>query len=120
RQEGDDIRTKAVLAALVAALLFAGGSVFWGWLELRADTARYAPRRPPAVRPAPAGPPAISGVLQTLAGADSSAAGLVASKRERLESWGWVDRSRGIVYMPIDAAMRALVEQPAPQPGGRP
>lgn len=26
--------------------------------------------------------------------------------RRRLEAWGWVDRERGIVHMPIEAAMR--------------
>lgn len=26
--------------------------------------------------------------------------------RRRLEEWGWVDRERGIVHMPIEAAMR--------------
>lgn len=116
RQESDAIRTKPVLAALIGALLFAGGSVFWGWLELRADVARHAPRRPPAVRPAPVGPAAVGGVLQTLIGVDSSTAAAAAGQRERLESWGWVDPEQGIVRIPIDAAMRALVEAAGRQP----
>jgi len=116
RQESDVIRTKPVLAALIGALLLAGGSVFWGWLQLRADVARRAPRRPPAVRPAPVGPSAVGGVLQTLIGVDSSTAAAAADQRERLESWGWVDQERGIVRIPIEAAMRALVEGAGRQP----
>jgi hypothetical protein len=32
---------------------------------------------------------------------------------ERLESWGWVDRKRGIVHMPIEKAMDAVVAEHA-------
>jgi len=116
RQENDVVRTKPVLAALVGALLLAGGSVLWGWLQLRADVARRAARRPPAVRPAPVGQAAVGGVLQTLIGVDSSAETTAAGQRERLASWGWVDRERGIVRIPIEAAMRALVEDAGRQP----
>ncbi len=37
-------------------------------------------------------------------------------RRERLErlgSWGWVDRKRGIVHMPIEKAMDAVVAEHA-------
>ncbi|HEX7089450.1 MAG TPA: hypothetical protein VF192_04900 [Longimicrobiales bacterium] len=114
RQEDDAVRTKPVVAALVAATLLAGGSVLWGWIQLRVDTAAHAPRRPAAARPPPAGPPAVSGVLQTLVGVDSATAMLTANRRARLEGWGWVDRGRGVVHIPIEAAMRALVEQGEP------
>lgn len=114
RQEDDAVRTKPIVAALVAATLLAGGSVLWGWIQLRADTAAHAPRRPAAARPPPAGPSAVSGVLQTLVGVDSATAMLTANRRERLEAWGWVDRGRGVVHIPIEAAMRALVEQGEP------
>ncbi|MFO0584588.1 MAG: hypothetical protein U0229_20145 [Anaeromyxobacter sp.] len=47
-----------------------------------------------------------------------------ASKRERLSSWGWVDRDAGTVHMPIDRAME-LVSQgrragQAAAPGAQP
>ncbi|MFT3917615.1 MAG: hypothetical protein QM704_27070 [Anaeromyxobacteraceae bacterium] len=47
-----------------------------------------------------------------------------ASKRERLATWGWVDRDAGTVHMPIDRAME-LVSQgrragQAAAPGGQP
>jgi len=109
-------RARESLAALIGALLLAGGSVLWGWLQLRADVARRAARRPPAVRPAPVGQAAVGGVLQTLIGVDSSAETTAAGQRERLASWGWVDRERGIVRIPIEAAMRALVEDAGRQP----
>ncbi len=36
-----------------------------------------------------------------------------AEKRQRLESYGWVDRNHGIARIPIDVAMRLLAERGA-------
>jgi hypothetical protein len=36
---------------------------------------------------------------------------LRAEEQKRLESYGWVDRSRGIVHVPIERAMQLLVER---------
>lgn len=35
---------------------------------------------------------------------------LRAEEQKRLDSYGWVDRGRGIVHLPIERAMRLLVE----------
>ena len=32
-------------------------------------------------------------------------------KLDRLQSWGWIDRKRGAVHMPIDRAMDLTVEE---------
>ena len=34
--------------------------------------------------------------------------------RERLTTWKWVDRDAGIISVPIDVAMRALLARPDP------
>ena len=34
-----------------------------------------------------------------------------ADQRKELESWGWIDREKGIVRMPIDRAMQLLVKR---------
>lgn len=46
---------------------------------------------------------------------------LRAAETQRLESYGWVDRGRGIVHVPIEDAMRRVAQQgirgwPAPAP----
>ena len=38
-----------------------------------------------------------------------------AADRRRLDRWGWVDRDRGIVHMPIEAAMRMHLQGRRPQ-----
>ncbi len=69
--------------------------------------------------------PAIGNIEQTTF--DAPAAGLAreAAARRELTRWGWVDRRRGIARIPIDRAMRIVVErsagaQAAALPGGRP
>ena len=37
-----------------------------------------------------------------------------AEERARLNGYGWVDESRGIVHIPIDRAMKLLVERGLP------
>jgi hypothetical protein len=34
--------------------------------------------------------------------------------RQRLTNWKWVDRDAGVISVPIDAAMRALLARPDP------
>ena len=35
---------------------------------------------------------------------------------ERLSSWGWMDRQRGVIHMPIDRAMEMVVQQQEKEP----
>jgi hypothetical protein len=43
-----------------------------------------------------------------------------AAKLEHLGSWGWVDRERGLLHMPIDRAMDLTVKGVRPPPGPAP
>jgi hypothetical protein len=78
-------------------------------LGVRALAGRWEAATPPAPRAEIAGPR-----LQSTAMADRLR--FEAGKRRRLESFGWVDRSRGIAHIPIDLAMRLLAERGA-RPG---
>jgi hypothetical protein len=39
---------------------------------------------------------------------------LYAAQNQRLNSYGWVDRSRGIVHIPIDQAMKLILQRGLP------
>jgi hypothetical protein len=41
-------------------------------------------------------------------------------KLDRLGSWGWADRERGVVHMPIERAMELTVQGVRPPPGPPP
>ena len=34
------------------------------------------------------------------------------ANKRRLDTWGWVDKRRGIVHMPIEQAMEQLIQEP--------
>jgi hypothetical protein len=42
------------------------------------------------------------------------------AKRRHLESWGWVDREKGVVHMPIERAMDLTAKGVRPPPGPTP
>jgi hypothetical protein len=42
------------------------------------------------------------------------------AKLDRLGSWGWADRERGILHMPIERAMELTAEGVRPPPGPPP
>jgi hypothetical protein len=43
-----------------------------------------------------------------------------AARREKLDSYGWVDRKAGVVHLPIDHAMELSAKGVRPRPGGPP
>lgn len=63
-----------------------------------------------AVAPTPAqvGKPEIGIVDQTLFETEHRAADERRSKLERLSTYGWVDRERGLIHIPIERAMEQV------------
>ncbi|HEY0708134.1 MAG TPA: hypothetical protein VGG33_15120 [Polyangia bacterium] len=41
-----------------------------------------------------------------------------AEKQKALSSWGWVDKSKGVVRMPIEAAMKDVIQKAGATEGG--
>lgn len=80
-----------VLLCIVAALL----------LSARVRTLPRAQSAPEAVRPEPE----ISNVRSELFRGPGAAERLNASQRQKLEHFGWVDRERQLVHIPIELAM---------------
>ena len=102
RREARDVGVRFALATaalVVTMLLGAGGMVAW----IFPDSLRNPPLPlPVAARPA----------LQTSPPADM--ARLRADQLAVLNGTGWIDRDRGVIHIPIDLAIRKLVEEGIP------
>jgi hypothetical protein len=105
-----DLRVVALLALSFAVIL--GGSlaiVVWVFGLVHVTPAGHGLQTAPIVATPPRPPePRLqtspTGDLQEMLRADNA----------RLQSYGWVDRSIGIVRIPIDRAMQLVVEQGLP------
>jgi hypothetical protein len=104
--------------AFLTALFIVVGLVVAGiggtWLTIRQTggslAAIAAAQRTTAARgPAPR---EIEGVSQTLIEVDDNTAVTRRDEMRRLSSYGWVDRARGVVHIPIDRAMRLVAGAP--------
>ncbi len=102
RQEEDRVRSRRVSEALAVVLLVSLALGAWSWWILRAR------ERAPVPQPVVAAE--VGGVMQTLIGTDTAAYALADRDREVLESYGWVDQRAGIARIPIEQAMRLVVE----------
>jgi hypothetical protein len=113
-QEDDAYAGRPALAIAFATVLVVGAVlVLSAWLL----TGRLGSLRVHRVSPTiarPQAPREISGVEQTLIDDDNYGPRLFAQQRQELERFAWVDRSHGIVQIPITDAMRLVVER-----GGR-
>jgi hypothetical protein len=112
--ERKDVNAWAILwvgvVMIVAAVVI--HTVVW-WLFDAFDRREAQKGRPPATlvqtqRPAPPEPH-----LQTDAPTDLDE--LRAAKERELESYGWIDRQKGTVHIPVERAMTLLVERGLPK-----
>lgn len=108
-QEEDRVRTMPVFAALLALALIGCGLVTWAWFAFRANGRDYGtgPYRPVTT---PAAVTSMGGLYHTLIGRDTSMNAIQRRDAHLLNSWEWIDRDRGIVRVPIEAAMQAVAE----------
>jgi hypothetical protein len=121
--EEDRIASGAIIAVGVGSLLvFFVGSLLAG-VYLHHRRAQIWPDGQAAVA-AEAGKPKIGMVEQRLFDNANQGVAMKARQQQKLERSGWVDRDRGIVFMPIDRAMDLVVRgeralAPPPPPEGR-
>ncbi len=97
--------TRLTIAALglVAALILVGLASAWLGRGL-VDWLDRGPARPQAQRP-----PAVTGPALEPRPAENLQA-LRTEKRRLLDEYRWLDRTAGVIRIPIDRAMRRLVE----------
>lgn len=110
RQEMDRIRSRPVTAAILAAVTLGALGVLWAGLHVRGRVELYRPAGVHALRgDAVIAPTTIGGIYQTLIGSDSTLLHMHRQQRLRLQSFEWIDESRGIARIPIDQAMDAII-----------
>lgn len=107
--ERESLRAKHVVAAfglgLAAVALTLSAARLW---EAHALPEAKAP--PPQV-----GAKEIARVFQAPFPLENSARDEREAQRARLDGYGWVDRERGIIHLPIERAMQLIVSsEPAP------
>jgi len=108
RQEEDRVRTMPVLYFLAAIVIIGCGLVTWAWFALRAHERAGGVTRIPGTPAAEV--TTMGGLYHTLIGLDTAMDAMNRRAEHTLSSWAWVDRERGIVRIPIDAAMQALTD----------
>jgi len=113
-QESDRIHARPVALILLAAVVVACALVSWGWLELRAGERAAYPEGLPGDEREEAAQAGRAGIIQTLINVDTSVSMSATNARAILQSYGWVDSAQGIARIPIDQAMRAIVERSRP------
>lgn len=106
--EEERVEGRIVLAVIAGTILF---SLFLSLLAWQAVV-----RSERAARPSGNFPerqyriaPEIAGVERTLFGTAMEGPALARAQRARLDGFGWVDRGRGVVHIPVDAAIDLLV-----------
>ncbi|MFT3837860.1 MAG: hypothetical protein QM723_12790 [Myxococcaceae bacterium] len=93
---------KVAIALLLTVAIAALGAVLGRLLEHQA-------RGPGAARPTAAGQPEIGRQFQRPFGLEKTAAEVRQHEHERLESYGWVDRKRELIHVPLERAYDAVI-----------
>jgi hypothetical protein len=112
--EPDNLRLTAVVAVGIAALiLFALGTV-WAYFILRSTEHDILPDGPGPVPVVLAGRAYEVGIVnQWQFDRDLRAGELLEQQRQQLSSYGWVDRPRGLIHVPIERSMKEIIEEHA-------
>jgi hypothetical protein len=110
----DQIDFKKVVAVGVVSLIVFALGTFWAVTILHRETAR-AHAATGVSRPPMLGQSEIGIVDQVLFTGDHRLADWKAEREARLNGYGWVDRSKGIVHIPIDKAIDEVIGGALPE-----
>jgi hypothetical protein len=109
-QDPERLPMKKVIAVALVALLIFGLSVLWADDILGLQTRRLLPSGP-APAPGEVGKPQVGMVNQLLFELQTEAANKREQQLKRLESYGWVDRDKQIIRIPISRAMEQMAAE---------
>jgi len=109
-QEAERIRNRRGVARRLGVVVISAGLIAIAWWLVAPP--------PPAARPIAAPSPLERRLFERASGGDE----IRAAGAQRLEGYGWIDRAAGVVHIPIDRAIDAVVVDPrligaGPRPG---
>jgi hypothetical protein len=113
--DDDGVDIKKILTVGGIALATFALSAFIAYLIMRSDLKEVEARGLPPV-PSEIGKDEIGIVDQVEFSQDDRLEQWRAAKRKRLEGYGWVDRARGLVHIPVEKAIDQVVAQSAGAP----
>ena len=116
----DGINIRYIVTVGVISLAVFAASTVVAWLIMKADLPDENSPEAPA-KAAFVGSPEIGLVDTPMFDDDNRLAEWKAAKAKRLTTYGWVDKAKGVVHIPIDKAMDQVINQAAsaPPPGNR-
>ncbi len=106
-RQPEAIRWRRIIGMIAFTLLVFAVGVFATWRVYRARAGALNPAG--ASVPAPLGRETIDELEQAPFPLERRAARERAQALERLRTYGWVDRSRGLAHEPVEVAIEALV-----------
>ncbi|WP_437594855.1 hypothetical protein [Sorangium sp. So ce1000] len=118
RQEEDLVPWKTILAVALAVVVIFIVLGLWAWMLMRGREAELRPAGKAAERASEISLPRgqVAGVDQRIfrreeTGEEGIGTALNRRKHEELSRFGWIDRNRGLVQIPIEDAMNLIVEE---------
>ena len=112
-QEDDRVSGRRAGALIVAVTLFTAAAIWWA-TSLGGGGRPFSSERTPPRTQEVRDLPTVGRVSTTLIAEDSTAERLRERRRAALDEFGWVDAGRGLVRIPITAAMRLVAERSGP------
>lgn len=112
--EEDQIRSRAIVGVGVAALLLFFVASLAAIGAMKRQQARINPEGP-APLPAELGKSKIGIIEQRLFESSNQAEVVREVQRAKLESYGWVDRTRGIIRIPVEQGMQLVIAGKRPE-----
>lgn len=107
----DGVNMKKIIAVGVVSLVVFALSTVASWAILRADTERLKAAQGLAGAPTQIGKDEIGLVDQIHFDADRRLQDWQAAKAKQLTTYGWSDRSKNLIHIPIDQAIEQVIAQ---------
>ena len=114
-QSEDQIDFRRVITVGVVSLIIFAVGTWWAAGILHHETKRAEDTTGLAASPSLIAKPEIGIVDQVPFGGDHRLADWRQERSSRLNSYGWVDRAKGIVHVPIERAMEATMAGSLPE-----
>lgn len=112
-QEEDRVHVTIILIIAIVTVIVFGVGILWALLIISNVTEDIHTEAPPPV-PALIGQPFIGMVEQPMFERNRVLADRLDAQRARLESYGFRDRQQGRIHIPIEEAMKRVVEGERP------